>query len=111
MRASKPSRKTRTAAQQSPIHTEPPQAKLGPLVLIEWNDASSKLGGIWHDGDDVHDLAPLLVRSVGWIVREDKTAVVIAAHTHSSGDGHRLGGDLCVPKAIISKRVTLKEGR
>src|SRR5437588_120425 len=80
--------------------------KTGPLVLIEWTDSQSMLGGgPWTDAETiVSDLRPSSIRSVGWVLREDKASVTIVAHVSSQ----QVSGDLCIPKSAIAKRTVLK---
>lgn len=77
-------------------------AKLGPLTIIEWEDSASLAGATWNTLEDVSKQVPLVCKSVGWIVSEDKHCVRLAAHI--SGDD--VGGDLCIPKSSIVKRRT-----
>lgn len=75
-------------------------AELGPLTVILWEDSSSLVGATWNSIEDVRNSKPIICKSVGWIVSEDKHCVRLGAHI--SGDD--VGGDLCIPKKSIVKR-------
>lgn len=76
-----------------------------PLVVVEWVDSSSLAGGTWKDSDEVADTKPILIRSVGWVAREDRDSIVLVAHIAP----HQSSGDLCIPKSAIEHRRKLSD--
>lgn len=74
------------------------------LVYIEWLDSSGMHEGIWHMLDDIKKCKPIKMRSVGWVLRETKSHVVLVSHLAPS-QGR---GDMAIPKATITKRKSLK---
>lgn len=79
--------------------------KVGALLLIEWMDSASAAGGgTWKDAEELKELAPVRLRSVGWVLREDKESVVLVGHIAES----QCSGDLCIPKKAIVKRRVLE---
>lgn len=73
--------------------------KLGPLNVIEWEDSSS-LAGAWNSIEDVRRSQPIICKSVGWVIAEDKRCVRLGAHINDD----EVGGDICIPKSSIVKR-------
>lgn len=73
--------------------------RVGPLVVIDWVDSCSN-GGVWHSADEVRSSEPSACRSVGWVVREDRRALVLASHLSP----HQMSGDMCIPKKAITRR-------
>jgi len=78
-----------------------------PIELIEWLDHCS-LGGSrgWRELPDAEKLGPVTVRSVGYRVKEDKTAVVLIS---SVGDSE-IDGEICIIKSCITHRKVLQAG-
>jgi hypothetical protein len=74
-------------------------------VLIEWGDACD-VGEGWIALDDfeVSDVAPCGVVSVGWLVQESDTAVLLALSIAEFGDGRQV---FTIPKATIKTMVRL----
>lgn len=72
-------------------------------VYVEWVDSMSKGGKVWHHEDDFK-LGELACRSLGFIVKEGKTSLVIAGH-ESAGS---VAGDIEIPKCAITKRRTVR---
>lgn len=76
-----------------------------PLVMVEWLDSASLTGGVWRDTNDVADLKPTRMRSVGWVLREDGESIVLIGHIAS----HQVSGDLVIPKTCIKRRYKLAD--
>jgi hypothetical protein len=74
-------------------------------VFIEWGDACS-IGDGWLNPDDFEDddVAPCGVVSVGWLVRESESAVVLALSIAENGLERET---FLVPKATIKTMVRL----
>lgn len=70
------------------------------VVYVEWMDAVSMAGDAWKDQDKVKDLRPELMKSVGWVASESKSHITLV---NSDGCGDFLG-EICIPKATITKR-------
>ena len=73
------------------------------LVVLEWLDSCALHGGTWNDTEDAAAISPSRCRSVGWILREDKQAIVLASHFAE----HQVGGEMCILKKTIVRRWTL----
>ena len=75
-------------------------------VLIEWGDACD-VGDGWVNLDDFEDddVAPCGVISVGWLVRESESAVLLALSIAEGGQGRQT---FTVPKAAIKTMVRLR---
>lgn len=59
-----------------------PKKRKSPLQIIRWNDHSTYVG--WSEAEDV-EIQEHPVTSVGWVVKEDKRAVVLAATRNQEG--------------------------
>lgn len=78
------------------------------IVIVEWWDAcgGAKVG--WHPMKDIQDQKPALARSVGFLVRQDESVVVVCPHTVEA-DGITDGdGELAIPKSWVKKIRVLK---
>ena len=75
-------------------------------VFIEWGDAAD-VGESWVNLDDIEDdhVAPCGVVSVGWLVRETESAVLLAMSIEENGLGR---APFLVPRATIKRLVRLK---
>ena len=78
---------------------------MGRLVLIEWLDACSHPVTGWRPLEQAAALEPALSRSVGWILSETASHLVLAAH-ESEGE---VDGDICIPRGCISRIAALVE--
>ena len=74
-------------------------------VLIEWGDACG-IGDGWLDPDDfeVDDVAPCGVVSVGWLVQESESAVLLALSVAENGLTRET---FLVPRSTIKTMVRL----
>ena len=70
------------------------------VLYVEWVDASSNSG--WEKASDIVGIHRC--RSVGFLVKEDKTQVVLAACV--SGD--ECNANIAIPKEWIKKRKVIK---
>jgi hypothetical protein len=74
-----------------------------PIVYVEWND-STPLGGWVED----HELPPeMQCVSFGYLVREDRESITVAAHM-SSHDSH--SGAIRIPRACITRMEKYEKG-
>lgn len=78
-----------------------------PIELIEWVDSASLDGARgWRSVTEIADLEPGHVLSVGWMVKETDTYVVLISQ---SGD-NQFDGEICIPKiAVIRRKILLHE--
>jgi len=72
------------------------------LIYIEWYDACSSSG--WNSPDKL-DYTALLVKTVGWLLKEEKNTISIV---HSNAENHDVMGLVTIPKGWIKKRKYLK---
>tara|TARA_R110002051_G_C8414103_1_gene450635 strand:- start:39 stop:308 length:270 start_codon:yes stop_codon:yes gene_type:complete len=76
-----------------------------PLVLIEWQD----IVGIerpWLDTEEVLELQPSSMVSVGVIVNQNENFVTLAG-TWESGDERQFGNVTCIPRGVIQSLTEL----
>lgn len=71
-------------------------------VYIEWHDAKG-VHQRWEHLEEYMDEPPnYIVHSVGFVLRESKTVLHIAAHVHRDEEGDiQFCGDIQVPKKMI----------
>jgi hypothetical protein len=72
------------------------------LVQVDWLDAVTDDAG-WKKISDVQTQRPPLCKSVGWILKETKGHVTIAATIH----GDDCDGDVTIPRGMIRKIIEL----
>lgn len=77
------------------------------LLYVEWVDSCMVVGGVWKKGDDVRESEPALVKSVGFVVAQDKQRIVLAAHVAVDGSDS-FGGDMCIPRSAVKRVRRLK---
>lgn len=77
-----------------------------PLVLVEWLDAYTQDSG-WKSIKSLRKAAPVLVRTVGFLVKDAPDHVTVAA-SHVPVDEH-CDGDCVIPKGMIKRQVLLVE--
>lgn len=80
-----------------------------PLLLVTWTDAGTVSHGDWMSREDVLEHArpeQFTNRTVGWLIHEDKTGIVLASQI---ADGERPEYDLVmrIPKSLIRTRRVL----
>lgn len=82
------------------------QTKKSGLTIIHWDDHySSTLTRGWKgQGDDII-LTPVLVKSAGYVVKEDKDVVMLAQNFDASGEV--FGNIIAIIKSCIKKREVL----
>lgn len=74
------------------------------LVLIEWTDACGGMRQGWKPTADMIGRKPHPCRSVGWIIEDADTHIVLVPHLSNDGDGD---GELTIPKGWTQRIVDL----
>lgn len=77
------------------------------LVLIEWLDAVTHDDNGWKVIEKVINQKPVLVRSVGWVVKDTKTHITLVSSIIRDEKEHIIDGDVTVPKGWIKKVIHL----
>mgnify|MGYP000025145055 CR=1 FL=1 len=75
-----------------------PQFSLGDLVLIEWHDAAVDSG--WADSNE-SDSKVHLIQSIGWVIKKDRKAIIIAADKAADPTDKETNRRLAVPRSWI----------
>lgn len=90
-----------------------------PLVLVAWVD-SYGVGSSWRDigGDEISDTQPLRCRSVGYLVHDHDSAIVIVPHlalphpglSRPNGDEATVDGcgDITIPRNAVERIMYLQ---
>lgn len=76
------------------------------LEMFEWIDHWSLTGKTWFDAEEVNDVTPLRIMTVGWVVKENKEMVSICA---SYGENRKFSGQISLLKSAILNRWVLKD--
>lgn len=71
----------------------------GPYLVI-WEDSHSPESSSWIRGDEIDD-SRIDVRSVGWIIKENRHTITLAAHVTPQGQFY---GVMTVPRSAIRRR-------
>lgn len=74
-----------------------------PIYYIEWSDSQTTMTG-WCRDDDIEDPVALYVRTVGFIVKENDEAILIAQNDGRNQFSHLL----TIPKSAIRVRRILR---
>lgn len=78
------------------------------LVWVLWHDAAFKETG-WHTADSIDARYRMITESAGFLVKEDKDAIVLACD-RDTGDGEWRGITI-IPKGMVKrKRVFRLDG-
>lgn len=77
---------------------------VGALTYVEWLDHCSLSGRTWYDLDEVLDVRPLHIKTVGWVVKETDEYVVLA---NQATEGEKFSGDICIIKSCVVDRKDL----
>ena len=77
------------------------------LFYIEWEDPASAHSG-WFEliDEEINKLVPAEVKSVGWIIKENKKYIVVASSLIEKDNIG--GGDTTILKSLITKKVKLE---
>jgi len=78
------------------------------LVLIEWVD-SYGCSSAWSSVDNCN-VAPMVCKSVGWLIHDDKKCKVVVPHLSQSNhpNANQQGcGDMTIPSPAVLKIVEL----
>lgn len=83
-----------------------PRKRTRQLVVIEWGDAW--VHGPWDDKDSSAAKArPVVVYTVGWMMKKDKTGVLVAAQI--AGD-NQFANQSFIPRGMIRSVTVIKRG-
>lgn len=76
------------------------------IIYLEWVDSQRRGHTVWVDRPTAEAPDTLtVIKTVGWLIQEMKTAITVAAHTDETGGD--MSGALTIPKAAVLKRRTV----
>ena len=78
------------------------------IVLVEWNDTYEMEAG-WHSLDDAKKWTTYTCCSVGYLLEEKETHIVICADSGVK-DNTEVGRVQAIPRSCINKIIQLQEG-
>jgi hypothetical protein len=81
-----------------------------PLIRVEWRDSCGAHG--WHEPEVFDGWQPSRCISVGYLIRECDSHIIIAPHVtvQDQAGSRKVDGVLCIPKEVITSRRVLMEG-
>lgn len=73
------------------------------IAIVDWVDSAGKSG--WDDPEAHQKLPPYRCRSVGFLVRNDDTSVIVAQSLTCPTAGYedRMADSIVIPKAAVQK--------
>ena len=80
-----------------------PKKKHSTYIICTWHDSFSYGNRDWEENDEI-DLDPLLIATVGIIIKENKKSVCVAVSAYSN----RSCGIIEIPKGAIVQQKRLK---
>ena len=86
-------------------------SKIGPLVLVEWEDSARPIPAWLWLADD-HDLGRIVkCRSVGWLVHDDEHVKALAPNLGDvdDEDSRQASGVIRIPTRCVTRLVRLAE--
>jgi hypothetical protein len=80
------------------------------LVVIEWKDHWGRTDGGWKPLNEMDDPEPMVMKSVGWVVKETKECVLLSADMDpgSLDENPKSHSEQCILKSCIVNRKKLK---
>ena len=81
------------------------------LVHVIWADSSSPMDSSWHSYPAAMPEV-LKCESIGWLVAETKSALLIAGHvSHGAADGsvNQFSGEMTIPKSAVVRLRKIKD--
>lgn len=80
------------------------------IVEVEWEDSSGPgTDGRWHSWANVVDLVPVRMRTVGYVLADEKTFLRLCSDIPINDGVH--GGAIAIPRCAIRKVRTLRRGK
>jgi hypothetical protein len=77
------------------------------LEAIRWLDHCSYSDSGWKSAEDIANLTPSPMVTVGYVAKETKDHVVMVGTL--SGSGHTAAGEICLIKSAIVKRWRISD--
>lgn len=85
--------------------------KKDKILYIEWIDSFAPDNTSWHYDDDAKNWSngKIVIKDVGFFIRETKKMIYISGGNFKSGGGHEIAQhrELAIPKGCIIKRKIL----
>lgn len=79
------------------------------LVLINWCDHHTFETNEWRELEVFDDQTPYTVQSSGWLIRENKDHLIIAAHV--CWEAGKVTGEMMILKSTVISVKPLRVGR
>lgn len=82
-------------------------APVGP-EYVEWLDHASYTEATWRSQEELEELGPILIKSIGYVKHETDQHIILASHC---GENDKSLGEMCILKSTIMARRPVKIGK
>ena len=81
------------------------------VVIVEWIDSAEYEDADWKSEQELKDLRPMIIKTVGMLVNQDDVYVTIASSINNSdiSSEAQYGGLISIPKSAIQKMCTISD--
>ena len=79
------------------------------LEYIKWLDHTAWETAIWNDIDELEELEPVIVHSVGWVIKETPEYIIIVSTIQPEND--IVHSEFLILKGAITERTPLDTKR
>lgn len=76
------------------------------LLFVRWQDHHTFHENKWRDIDEFEEVPVYEVQSIGWLVKENKNHLIVAAHC--AFDVDQITGEMMILKKTIVERREIK---
>lgn len=90
----------------SPEKVEVAESDEFPLEYVEWWDHSSFKENCWRPIDEINDLDPVTIRTVGWLTKETEDYIILTSTLARPQEGYTQNGEhsMCILKGVMKDR-------
>ena len=81
------------------------------VVIVKWIDSAEYEDADWKSEQDLKDLRPMIIKTVGMLVNQDDVYITIASSINNSDidSEAQYGGLISIPKSAIEKMCTISD--
>ena len=83
-------------------------ALLLKIIEVEWEDASG--GHYWDTAESLSKERIYIVKTVGYVVRDDDEYVILVQCVDNNKDGASVSGHMRIPRAYIRSSRVMRKG-
>lgn len=81
------------------------------VIVVEWIDSAEYDDADWKSEQELKDLKPMVIKTVGMLVNQDDVYITIASSINNSDrtSEAQYGGLISIPKSAIKKMCTVSD--